>query len=118
LISRLRAQPGVEVVGGATDVPLSGDFLSDGTYVLMSDADGHPAGSSFDEPQRHCDLDKDPALLAEFTKFFEGLLLNKSRLGDADYTVATEGYFKALGFRSCKAASSMTATRPMPSRLL
>jgi predicted permease len=97
LISRLRAEPGVEEVGGATDIPLSGDFLSDGTYVLMSEADITPRVQDLMNRSATADLAKDPALLAEFTKFFEGLLLNKSRLGDADFTVATEGYFKALG---------------------
>ena len=97
LISRLRAQPGVEEVGGATSIPLSGDSLSDGTYVLMSEADVTPQTRGLMNRSATADLDKDPALLAEFTKFFEGLLSNKSRLGDADYTVSTEGYFKALG---------------------
>jgi len=97
LISRLRAQPGVEEVGGANSIPLSGDSLSDGTYVLMSEADVTPQTQGLMKRSATADLDKDPALLAEFTKFFEGLLRNKSRLGDADYTVATEGYFKALG---------------------
>jgi len=97
LISRLRAQPGVEEVGGANSIPLSSDSLSDGTYVLMSQADITAQTQSLMKRSATADLDKDPALLAEFTKFFEGLLRNKSRLGDADYTVATEGYFKALG---------------------
>ena len=97
LISRLRAQPGVEEVGGANSIPLSGDSLSDGTYILMSEADVTPQAQGLMKRSATADLDKDPALLAEFTKFFEGLLRNKSRLGDADYTVATEGYFKALG---------------------
>ena len=97
LISRLRAQPGVEEVGGATDIPLSGGSLSDGTYVLMNEADITPNVQALMERSATADLGKDPALLAEFTKFFEGLLRNKSHLGDADYTVATEGYFKALG---------------------
>jgi putative ABC transport system permease protein len=97
LISRLRAQPGVEMVGGANSIPLSGDSLSDGTYVLMSQADVTTQAQALMKRSATVDLDKDPALLAEFTKFFEELLRNKSRLGDADYTVATEGYFKALG---------------------
>jgi len=97
LIFRLGAQPGVEKVGGATDIPLSGDFLSDGTYVLMNDADITPHVQDLMKRSATADLGKDPALLAEFTKFYEELLRNKSRLGDADYTVATEGYFKALG---------------------
>ncbi len=96
LISRLRAQPGVEEVGGANSKPLSGDSLSDGTYVLMNEADITPAVQDLMKRSTTADLDKDPALLAEFTRFFEGLLHNKSRLGDADYTVATEGYFRAL----------------------
>jgi ABC-type antimicrobial peptide transport system permease subunit len=100
LISRLRTLPGVEEVGGANTIPLSGDSMSDGTYVLMSDADITPQVQNLMQRSATADLDKDPALLAEFTKFFEGLLRNKSRLGDADYTIATEGYFKALGIQA------------------
>jgi predicted permease len=42
-------------------------------------------------------LDKDPALLAEFSKFFDDLFRDQSRLGHADYTVVGGGYFKTLG---------------------
>ena len=96
LISRLKLQPGVEEVGGATDIPLSSDFLSDGTYVLMNDADVTPQVQEIMQRSATADLTKDPALLAEFTKFFQGLLANKANLGDADFSVATAGYFKTL----------------------
>src|SRR5258708_8622593 len=63
----------------------------------MSEADITPQTEDLMKRSAPAALDKDPALLAEFTNFLEGLLRNKSQLGDADYTVATEGYFKALG---------------------
>jgi predicted permease len=42
-------------------------------------------------------LAKDPTLLGEFTKVFEELFHDQAHLGEADYSVASEGYFKALG---------------------
>ncbi len=40
----------------------------------------------------------DPAFLAQLIKFVENLLSNKARTGNADYVVASEGYFETLGF--------------------
>jgi predicted permease len=73
LFSRLRAIPGVREVGGANALPLT-TGLADGIYVLMNPQE---------KPQRIEDL--------------EQLWHNSTRTGDADYCVASEGYFRALG---------------------
>ena len=72
LFSRLRAIPGVQEVGGVNGLPLT-TGLADGIYILMNP------------------LEKPP-------RMFDGQLWHDStRTGDADYCVASEGYFHALG---------------------
>jgi len=73
LFSRLRAIPGVTEVGGANGLPLT-TGLADGTYILMTPQEKQP---------RMDDL--------------EQLWHDSTRTGDADYCVASEGYFRALG---------------------
>jgi predicted permease len=73
LFSRLRAVPGVREVGGANGLPLT-TGLADGTYVLMSPQE---------KPPRMGDLER--------------LFHDSTRTGDADYCVASEGFFRALG---------------------
>ena len=73
LFSRLRALPGVREVGGANGLPLT-TGLADGGYVLMN-------------PQ-----EKPPRM-----EDFEQLWHDSTRTGDADYCVASEGYFRVLG---------------------
>jgi predicted permease len=73
LFSRLRAIPGVREVGGVDGLPLMSG-LPDGIYVLMNPEE---------KPAREKDL--------------EQLWHDSTRTGDADYGVASEGYFRALG---------------------
>ncbi len=42
-------------------------------------------------------IEKDPALLADFTKFFDEIFKDREHTGDADYCVAMDGFFTALG---------------------
>ncbi|MFZ0962626.1 MAG: ABC transporter permease [Terriglobia bacterium] len=72
LFAQLRALPGVVEVGGTGGLPLSGD-LADGGFVMMNPGDKPPAMGDWK-------LWQDP-----------------TRTGDADYCVASEGYFHALG---------------------
>ncbi len=74
LFARLRRIPGVGEVGGTSVLPLAGGFNPDGFYLLMSPKD--PVPRNFTELER--------------------LLTNGTRTGDADYCVASEGYFRAL----------------------
>lgn len=71
LFERIRAIPGVEEVGGSRTLPLSGG-LANGTFLLL---DRQSAITKFDD--------------------FEPLL-HSVPTGEADYDVASEGFFKAL----------------------
>jgi predicted permease len=73
LMGRLRAIPGVTEVGGVNAFPLDGGY-SDGTFLELMRPD---EATSFEDFQR---LAADPA-----------------RTGQAEYRVASDGYFRAMG---------------------
>jgi predicted permease len=79
LFDRLRSIPGVEEVGGVSNLPLgeAGD-CADGKFLLLDR-----------EPQFDPTKPEDQARFDRFWTTTPG--------GSADYCVATEGYFKALG---------------------
>ncbi len=68
LFDRLRAIPGVQEVGGSSDLPLAGD-MADGTFLIV---DRQPKMEDFER------------------------LAHSVPTGYAGYCVASEGYFKAL----------------------
>jgi predicted permease len=74
LFSRLHAVPGVREVGGINGLPLM-TGLADGTYLLTT-------------PQ-----EKLPTSMEDLGRLFH----DSTRTGDADYGVASEGYFRTLG---------------------
>jgi len=73
LFAQLRALPGVAEVGGTSGLPLGTD-LSDGTFVVMNPGEKVPG-------------------MQDLEKMFQ----DATRTGDADYCVASAGYFHALG---------------------
>jgi putative ABC transport system permease protein len=81
LIDRLKQIPGVRNVGAASELPLRGG-LPDGMFLLLSpdEVPRIPAGN-----------------LDALSRAFNVLFQRKDRLGDADFCVATSGYFQALG---------------------
>jgi ABC-type antimicrobial peptide transport system permease subunit len=97
LLAKLREVPGIEEVGGTSDLPLSGSAPSDGYYVLMNPGQISPHRQELIQRIANGSLEKDPVLLGEFTSFFDELFRDKSHLGDADYSVVSEGFFKTLG---------------------
>jgi putative ABC transport system permease protein len=97
LTTQLRGIPGVEEVGGSNRLPLTGGFEPDGAYVVMNPGQISPHMQDLMQRSATGDLLKDPASLAEFNKFFEGLFGDPAHLSDADYIAATEGFFKTLG---------------------
>ena len=97
LMMRLGEVPGVEEVGGTTDLPLAGSAPSDGSYVVMNPGQISPRMQELIKKTTKGSLQNDPVLLSEFTKFFEELFRDQTHMGEADYSVASEGYFKALG---------------------
>ena len=81
LIERLRQIPGVRQVGATSDLPMTG-WVSNGQFLLMSQNE----------------LPKTPTTLPELTHTFDILFGQKQRIGgEADFCVATGGYFQALG---------------------
>jgi len=96
LLARLRTIPNVEEVGGTSNLPLSGAGFADGSFVLMNPGQISPHIQDLIRRSVEGSLEKDPALLGEFTNFFDELFRDKSHLGEADYVVASEGFFKSL----------------------
>ncbi|HEV2492031.1 MAG TPA: ABC transporter permease [Terriglobia bacterium] len=72
LFERLHTIPGVQEVGGSSDLPLAGD-LSNGTFLLL-------------------DRQSSITMLDDFER-----LMHAVPTGEADYEVASEGFFTALG---------------------
>ena len=73
LIDRLRQIPGVRGVGAASALPLTGG-LPDGMFLLMTQNE-----------------------VPKTMDGFEPLFRQKERIGNADFGVATDGYFHVLG---------------------
>jgi hypothetical protein len=80
LIHRLTRVPGVRKVGATSGLPLNGG-LPDGTFLLMTQ----------DE------VPKNVNNIESLARQFDILSRQKERLGSADFCVATDGYFQALG---------------------
>ncbi len=73
ILARLRQVPGADSVGMANELPLT-EGLSDGTFLVMN-----PADTVKDSDE------------------FRKLMHDPTRTGEADYAVASEGYFQTLG---------------------
>jgi putative ABC transport system permease protein len=73
LIDRLRQIPGVRTVGATSGLPLDGGH-PDGMFVLLAPNEA-------------------PKTMKDLSAMFQ----QKQRLGIADFVVATDGYFQALG---------------------
>ncbi|MFP2905954.1 FtsX-like permease family protein, partial [Pyxidicoccus sp. 3LFB2] len=74
LLSRLGALPGVSAVGAVSNFPLEGSPAGDGTFLVLNRPD---EVGSFED--------------------FGRLVHEPERTGSAEYRVASEGYFRALG---------------------
>jgi putative ABC transport system permease protein len=80
LIERLKQIPGVRQVGAMNGLPMNGG-LPDGMFLLMTPNE----------------LPKIPHSLDELSRDFDILFKQKDRQGNAEFGVATTGYFQALG---------------------
>jgi predicted permease len=80
LIERLGHIPGVRQVGATSDLPMTG-LGANGQFLLMTQNE----------------LPTNPTTLQELSRDFDTLFRQKERLGEADFCVATNGYFQALG---------------------
>jgi predicted permease len=80
LIERLSQIPGVRQVGATSGLPMSGG-VPDGQFLMITQSE----------------VPKTPATLQEMSRDFDILFRQKERLGEADFCVATDSYFHALG---------------------
>lgn len=80
LIERLRHIPGMREVGATSDLPMTG-WVANGQFLQM----------------KQNELPKNPTNLQELSRDFDMLFRQKDRLGEADFSVANDGYFHALG---------------------
>jgi putative ABC transport system permease protein len=96
LFAKLCQVPGVTHTGGTSELPLADGGVSDGTYVLVNSAQFSPDLQQLIQHTTPEDMDHDPALVAEFTRVFEGLLSDKPHLGEADFIIASPGFFQSL----------------------
>ena len=97
VIARLRNIPGVQEVGGTNVLPLTEGGRADGAYVVMNPAQISPRTQDLIQRVVNGNLEKDPALLAEFSKFFDEIFKDQAHMGEADYCVASQGFFSTLG---------------------
>ena len=97
LMSGIRALPGVEAVGGTNVLPLKAADTADGTFVVVNPQQLTPRQRELIERSAQVSVEKsDPAYIAELTKLFEDFFSNKEQTGNADFVVASEGYFETL----------------------
>ena len=98
LISRLRTLPGVKAAGGTNLLPLKSSDSPDGTFVKINPQQLSPAQRELIERGAQLsDEEPDPAFLKDLSTFFTELFRDKTRTGNADYVVASDGYFEAAG---------------------
>jgi hypothetical protein len=97
LISRLRSLPGVQAVGGTNSLPLASP-PDDGDFAIVNPQQFSPEQRNFIDRSSHITIEKaDPAYLNEFSNVFSQLFHDPEHTGNADYAVASEGYFQSLG---------------------
>ena len=97
LFSGIQVLPGVEAVGGTNVLPLKAPDSPDGTFVVVNPQQLTPRQRELIERSAQVSVEKsDPAFLAELSKLFEDFFSNKEQTGNADFVVASEGYFQTL----------------------
>lgn len=96
LLANLRNIPGVESAGGVNALPLTDGGPANGTYAVVSEHQISPRIQSLIPKQLDGTLDVDPKASQDFQQFFEDLFHQPGATGDADYTVADEGFFETL----------------------
>jgi ABC-type lipoprotein release transport system permease subunit len=98
LISDLQALPGVQTVGGTNVLPLKNSDSPDGTFAVVNPQQLTPEQRALIDRSATASAESpDPAFIKGLTKFFDELFRNKAMTGNADYAVASEGYFQTLG---------------------
>jgi putative ABC transport system permease protein len=96
LLAQLRQVPGVEEVGGSSVLPLGESFHPDGSYVLMNRSQISRHMQDLMDRLANGSLETNPAQLDELLKFFDQVFQDRAHMGEANYAVVSEGYFKSL----------------------
>ena len=73
VLARIGALPGVATVGAVNTFPLAGGFRTNGTFIVLN------------RPDEKLDMQQ-----------LSKLVQDRSRTGDAEYRVASVGYFRAM----------------------
>jgi predicted permease len=81
LIDRLKQIPGVRAVGAASQLPMEEGGLPNGTFLEMSPSE----------------MPKQPGDLESLSRQLQVLFQQSGRTFEADFCVASDGYFQALG---------------------
>jgi ABC-type antimicrobial peptide transport system permease subunit len=97
ILDRLHAIPGVVEAGATSDLPLGTGGYSDGTFALVNPRQLSPhmlrlINRGPGDPNRELSKDDYKAL----DDFFTPLFADKAHSGQANYVVASPGYFRAL----------------------
>lgn len=97
LISRLQAIPGVQAAGGTNALPLQSD-AADGGFAIVNRQQLSSEQQDLIARSAHISLSKaDPAFVKDLSQLMQKLFSNPEHTGDADYVVASSGYFRTLG---------------------
>jgi ABC-type lipoprotein release transport system permease subunit len=97
LMTRLRQIPGVLQVGATNVLPLTGEGRADGSYVLMNPGQIPARTQELMQRAAAGSLGKDQAAINELLGFFDQIFHDQAHVGNADYAVVSDGFFKALG---------------------
>ncbi|MFL6385902.1 MAG: ABC transporter permease [Terriglobales bacterium] len=97
LLSRLRALPGVEDVGGTNALPLATGVSSYGGFAVVNPQQLSAQTQDMIDRTAHVNATEDSLLMKEVSDFFTQLFRDPSSSGQADYASVSEGYFRSLG---------------------
>ena len=97
LLSGMESLPGVQAIGGTNVLPLKSPDSPDGTFAIVNPQQLSATQRDLIERSGKMSSENaDPAFLSEMIGFMEGLFSNKTQTGNADYVLASEGYFQTL----------------------
>ncbi|HKW74266.1 MAG TPA: FtsX-like permease family protein, partial [Terriglobales bacterium] len=98
LLDRLRALPGVQEVGGTNSLPLGSDGGGpSGTFAMINEQQLSPQSKELIRQSAAYDgTDLTPAQFKQLDDFLTALFHDTAHTGQADYIVASGGYFRAL----------------------
>ncbi len=97
LFEKLRALPGVQDVGATNSLPLGNGFFPDGAFVVMTQQQITPRIQDLINRTASGSVSSDPALMKEFSNYFDQLFHDTAHAGSADYLAVSEGYFRTVG---------------------